>query len=765
MKPEPLPSFDFLIMCGDSLASPVKPDQHTLGHPHDAIREYTRMKRRYFHPGIGETRPTREQMTQKRAGIARAFDDEMSSSRLRALAVNPFDWEIDFAEVFDPQESEDTAGGRLNIGAAGGRHGQGELPAVAARPPGFDIVIANPPYVNSGELLRSMGEDYKNALVRAYPDAGSGSADLLVFFMERALMLLQPSGHLAFITSNKWLKATYGTKLKKHLAAKTTVSELINFHDGRVFQNVSAYPLITIARKGQLDARTRYTDIPRPERDSRTPDIAEYRKRFGHLLPQTALGANGEWHLESETNSQRQTKMRTQSITLGDYVKGRIYYGIKTGLNEVKIGDDGRMHGKVVPPGVRVVRKEGVFVIDGAKRKELIDENANSAEIIKPLAIGRDVRRWTVENNNQWLIVTRIGIDMARYPAVKRHLEKYKERLTPRADQGEHWWELRSCTYYDIFESPKIMYAEITEGPRFAIDREHYYPLKTCFSIAADDYFLLGVLNSKTFGELQFAAQNTVRGGYLLNSTEFLQRLPIPVASPTDREKLAALAREASERHRAEANADVSDLEAEIDCRVEFLYFHADEAPTYDAWIAKQEAERGTGIEEIRGLIAGGETAHVEFKQSVVWDIRQDKHSLVMRDEVLKETCAFLNADGGTLLCGVHDTDGVKGLRKDLRHAGNADKLGLLLTNALGDVLRPNPVELVTLRFVEIDGETVLRIDVQPDPTTRYESVSARAEDAGKKLFRTYVRMHGSTRALEGQDLINWWERRRQAVR
>jgi predicted HTH transcriptional regulator len=153
-------------------------------------------------------------------------------------------------------------------------------------------------------------------------------------------------------------------------------------------------------------------------------------------------------------------------------------------------------------------------------------------------------------------------------------------------------------------------------------------------------------------------------------------------------------------------------------------------------------------------VIARGEGRTTEFKSSVLWDLKQDKHNLVMRDEVLKEICAFLNAEGGTILCGVDDAGRVLGLRKDLKHAGSRDKLGLQITNPWGDLLRPSPVELVRLDWCQVDGETVLQIDVMGDPGHRYES-----KYEGK--MKTFVRIEGSAKVLEGEDLINWWDRRR----
>src|SRR5205823_14703692 len=110
-------------------------------------------------------------------------------------------------------------------------------------------------------------------------------------------------------------------------------------------------------------------------------------------------------------------------------------------------------------------------------------------------------------------------------------------------------------------------------------------------------------------------------------------------------------------------DTDVSDLEAEIDRRVEFLYFHADEATTYDEWVAKREAEKGTTIEEVRNLIAiGHETDGHEYKSSFAWDMRKDERGDYLKDEVHAAICAFLNAKGGEVLIGLDDDGKLLGL-------------------------------------------------------------------------------------------------------
>ena len=108
---------------------------------------------------------------------------------------------------------------------------------------GFDIVIANPPYVRQEKI-----SDLKPDLKISYPDVYDGVADLYVYFYARGLDLLRDQGMLAYISSNKFMKAGYGEKLRKLLAEKNQIQTLIDFGDQPVFEAI-AYPCIVIVRK------------------------------------------------------------------------------------------------------------------------------------------------------------------------------------------------------------------------------------------------------------------------------------------------------------------------------------------------------------------------------------------------------------------------------------------------------------------------------------------------------------------------------------
>lgn len=601
---------------------------------------------------------------------------------------------------------------------------------------GFDIVLANPPYVRQETIKETMGEAYKKSLVASYPDTGSPSADLFIYFYDRGLQLLKPSGMFVYISSNKWFKANYGAKLRKQIAKVATIQSITDFGDLPVFKSALAYAMIFVARRAPLadgDAQAPiYTSVEslRPP----FPDVKAVVNQFGSVLPPDSI-AGDIWTLADAGTLDMLRKMKQRGIPLGEYVKDQIYYGIKTGLNEA-------------------------FVINGSTRQRLIDEDPRSAEIIKPVAVGKDIRRWRIEDRDRWIILTKIGVNMKRYPAIMAHLNQYETQLRKRTDQGNNWWELRACAYYDVFEHPKLAYPDMAQEPRFTLAPAGLMLTNTAYLLPSSDLYLLGVLNSAPFSAQLDSMLNKNQGDTQRTFSGVFAKAIVPLAPDTDKDEIGRLAEDILDLKSANPEANVAAIEGEINARIEFLYFHNTGAETYDQWKSRLEAEVQTEIGAMRAIMKSGEDDKAEFKASVIWDTFQDKHNLVMRDEVLKEVCAFLNSEGGTILCGVDDDGNLLGLAKDIKHAGNKDKLGMVITNALGDLLKPNPVELVKMKFIEIDGETILRIQVQGDPKHRYESPSTKKEDAGKNIPKTHVRIHATAKALDVGEAIAWWNRR-----
>jgi hypothetical protein len=85
---------------------------------------------------------------------------------------------------------------------------------------------------------------------------------------------------------------------------------------------------------------------------------------------------------------------------------------------------------------------------------------------------------------------------IATYPAIHAHLNQFRDALIKRQDQGEYWWELRACAYWDKFDRQKVMYQEIQFHPCYLLDRAQMLANNKVFFLPSDDLYLLGVLNS-----------------------------------------------------------------------------------------------------------------------------------------------------------------------------------------------------------------------------------------------------------------------------
>jgi hypothetical protein len=133
------------------------------------------------------------------------------------------------------------------------------------------------------------------------------------------------------------------------------------------------------------------------------------------------------------------------------------------------------------------------------------------------------------------------------------HLKQFQAKAEKRYDQGEHWWELRPCDYYDIFDRPKIIYPQIMMEPRFCRDTENYFTNQKCFIIPDGDLYLLGLLNSAPVWE--YLKEQVVtfgdpdKRGRLEPRVEDILSIPIPDAPTAEREAVAKLAQESQRLH------------------------------------------------------------------------------------------------------------------------------------------------------------------------------------------------------------------------
>jgi len=328
------------------------------------------------------------------------------------------------------------------------------------------------------------------------------------------------------------------------------IKSITDFGELPVFQRAATFPMIIVAHKKSEEtsqckqSKTTFTQVS--SLSLPYPDVKQIILNNGFALPEEAFQGE-QWTLANKNTLTVIQKMERSSVPLKEYLNVSIFYGIKTGCNEA-------------------------YVISSSERDKLIKEDPKSEEIIKPLAVGDDIRKWHIRDNQRWIILAKIGIDITQYPVVFKHLRQYKERLEVRCDRGSEWWQLRPCQYYDLFELPKIIYPDIAKEQRFAYDPGNYYTLNTSYFIPFENYYLLGVLNSTALWtyckERLLVLGNAHKGGRLRLFTEFIERLPIPDANDKERKIIESLVRKCARGSESKRK----EIENEIDKIVSRLY-------------------------------------------------------------------------------------------------------------------------------------------------------------------------------------------------
>ena len=199
----------------------------------------------------------------------------------------------------------------------------------------------------------------------------------------------------------------------------------------------------------------------------------------------TSFDTSDSWVILTPIEQSIKRKIESVGVPLKDW-DIQINYGIKTGFNDA-------------------------FIISTEKRDEILAncadeaERERTAELIRPILRGRDIKRYGYDWAGLWLINTHNGIKgklerihIEDYPAVKAHLDQYWDKISVRADKGETPYNLRNCAYLDDFNKPKLVWGEISDRSKFAFDKSGVYvPEATTFLLVGKDALsLYAFLNS-----------------------------------------------------------------------------------------------------------------------------------------------------------------------------------------------------------------------------------------------------------------------------
>jgi hypothetical protein len=531
----PLPNLETKIVAANSLIgfegeSPLKGDIII-----DLEKELKKIRKQYFD---ARTRKTKRKCEEKdkeiREKITRLIRKQDFS---RARDINLDQWDPynqnEYAGFFDPEW-------------------------MFGETQGFDIIIGNPPYVRQEKI-----RDLKPVLKKQY-DCYTGMADLYIYFYERGFDLVKKGGILTYISSNKYFRSAYGKKLRHLLGTRSSIVQLIDFGDAPVFTSI-AYPSIIILKKlgmGVYDREVRQMMFE--DQNERTTKIkalnwqpgspiesfADIFTNQSFNLSQNALNDDG-WRLEPFEVQRLLQKLQDSGKPLAEFVGGKFFRGIITGFNKA-------------------------FVVDRETKERLVAEHSSSEEILKPFLRGRDVKRWKLNQQDLWLIFTRRGTDIYKYPAIRNYLKKYKKRLTPGIKGGRKpgqykWFEIQdNIAYWKEFERPKIIYPNICKRNEFAWDISKFYTNQKAFIIPDAPKYLLGILNSSIVMWLFTKLLAKLQHGFYEPSSVFFKKFPIPLTD--DQKKIEMIVENILTVSKSNKNTNVLELEVRLDSQVAHLY-------------------------------------------------------------------------------------------------------------------------------------------------------------------------------------------------
>lgn len=504
----------------------------------------------YFIPslfGTPKLSPEKEEEAFASYGRIRALRKKLDDALSGGEYHNAFEWRFEFPEVLDDE------GNFL----------------------GFDCIIGNPPYIRQEHI-----KDLKPLLEKQYQDFYNSSSDIYTYFFALALNLLKEKGFSAFITSNKYARAKYGAKLREWLLKKTTLVSYMELNALKVFESATVDTSIIhfIKQPPLKESVFNYYEPTENDKENlkNTPSL---------LMKQNALQTES-FIFANTTLLDLRDKMENIGTPLKDWGI-QINYGIKTGCNEAFI----------IPTEKR---DEILKNCDDLQKDEKgMSERERTKELIKPILRGKDIKRYSYEWADLWVINTHNGytsafkskippIDIEKYPAIKAHLDSHYDAIVTRSDQGDTPYNLRNCAYLEDFEKEKIVYGEIVQEPRFYLDNGEcelgvFYAEATSFILTGEHLrYLLGMLHSKL---ITFAFKTFYAGGGLGESgyrykKAFIERLPIPQITEKNQEladKIIVLVDKILQSKAKDPKANTQELEKEIDALVYQLYNLTDE--------------------------------------------------------------------------------------------------------------------------------------------------------------------------------------------
>jgi len=413
-----------------------------------------------------------------------------------------FHWELEFPEVF-------FAGGAVK------------------ESPGWDAVVGNPPWVDVQEI-----NDSEKEFQRLKYESARGKYDQYAVFIELGLGILSSRGYLGEIIQSKFLVTGYGEGLRSVLSDRANVIRIVDMNDAPIFGDVTTYPLMIFLKQRIEESSSQDTEVIKFPSSKYIKYVKDINQKYSQLvnsliskeipeeidsfiMPESNYRTSNPWRLESKQEMAIWSKVFNCSTLFLDQTQA-INRSLTIGLNDAYVG----------------------------KRDELLKLGVEP-DLIKLLTMARDLKRYAVENSENYIIFPYISnekgepilINLEDYPGAKNYFESIRSKLESRrwygktiVQAGMDWYGFLYVSKY-LFKQ-KLLFPKIASTTLFASDNKGDIILLEPAYIAALDsdyseFYLLSILNSKLLTCRIRRETTTLSGGFMELQVQYVERLPI----------------------------------------------------------------------------------------------------------------------------------------------------------------------------------------------------------------------------------------------
>lgn len=359
---------------------------------------------------------------------------------------------------------------------------------------GFDVVIANPPYVGE-KGHKELFEPIKKCSLKEFY---LGKMDLFYFFFHLALNLLKNKGQCAFITTNYYITALGAKYLRRDFKERAILKELINFNELKIFESaLGQHNLITILQKGHNpDVLCKLVNVNRKGfLDNSFDNIVSGtdKETNYHLLKQSELYEGTENYIrifKEDENSELSIildKIKSNNAILGNICS--VNAGIMGGCDFIT--QKNMLYTSTTNIAKFDIQEgDGVFVLDSNKERDLIRiKKINDANIVKNFYKNSDIEKYRTHlYTTKKIIFSAVTCTLHQQLMIKNFLAKYKNILTHirniNHENLDNWYLLRRGTAHpQIFKSAKIVAPQRSKTNTFGYNECEWYA-------SADVYFI-----------------------------------------------------------------------------------------------------------------------------------------------------------------------------------------------------------------------------------------------------------------------------------